>query len=86
MKRRRLARGRSITTRITTDVRAPLTDTLLTPTTLDDKIRPTEFGSRAFSDRKAALNLLQVARFDSAISPDQVSNLIATLTVSSLPC
>ena len=41
------------------------------------------FDDRPFQERKAALNLVQMAQSqDSALSPDRVRNLIETLVVS----
>ena len=40
-------------------------------------------GERPFRERKAALNLTQMARLDEKLDADRVANLIQTLTVRS---
>lgn len=40
------------------------------------------FEKRPFSERKAALNLAQLAQSDATLNPDKVENLIGTLIVS----
>ena len=42
-----------------------------------------ELERRPFSERKAALNLAQMAQQDAELNPDSVKNLIDTLTVGS---
>ena len=40
------------------------------------------FEKRPFAERKAALNLAQLAQSDATLNPDKVKNLIGTLIVS----
>ena len=47
------------------------------------KTQQASFEKRPFSERKAALNLAQLAQSDATLSPDKVKNLIGTLIVSS---
>lgn len=51
-------------------------------TTEANKAQQTTLDKRPFSERKAALNLAQMAKFDAILSPDKVKNLIEILVVS----
>ena len=44
-----------------------------------------EFDRRPFKERKAALNLAQMAQCNAGLSTDRVANLIDTLTVCPIP-
>lgn len=46
------------------------------------KSQQASFDKRPFSERKAALNLAQLAQSDATLNPDKVKNLIGTLIVS----
>ena len=53
------------------------------PTTIKvSKPQQASFEKRPFSERKAALNLAQLAQSDATLNPDSVKNLIRTLIVS----
>ena len=53
------------------------------PTTIKaTKSQQASFEKRPFSERKAALNLTQLAQSDATLNPDKVKNLIGTLIVS----
>ena len=55
------------------------------PTTIKvTKSQQASFDKRPFSERKAALNLAQLAQSDATLNPDKVKNLIGTLIVSVL--
>ena len=57
--------------------RAPITIKVSKP-------QQASFDKRPFSERKAALNLAQLAQSDATLNPDKVKNLIGTLIVSVL--
>ena len=53
------------------------------PTTIKvTKPQQASFDKRPFSERKAALNLAQLAQSDATLNSDTVKNLIGTLIVS----
>lgn len=57
-------------------------DTCVTTTIEATEPQQASFDKRPFSERKAALNLAQLAQSDATLNPDKVKNLIGTLIVS----